>query len=102
MNKWSYISQLNMQYPSLAQQGGDIETLWDDAEQFALDYTNRSEGWASWESTLFTMVKENISHMGAEGLLSESAAGCSIVYAPDYSNKIYKVLNKHKRIRTIK
>jgi hypothetical protein len=93
------LNKLTLLYPSISQDIFSI--ILENAQAFFLDYCNISEFPATGDSLLFRMCVEDINKLGAEGYSSESSGGNSVSYNSDYSDNIYKCLNKYKHIRTI-
>lgn len=94
------IKKLKLIYPSI-----DISILnliADNCEQDALDYCNLTQIPPEMESVIFRMAQETINKIGAEGFQSESSGGNSVSYSTDYSDAVYKRLNKHKKMRLVK
>lgn len=93
------ISKLQLLYPSV-----DVEILnllLDSAKQFAMDYCGMDCYDSALDGTILRMVQEDVNALGAEGFNSESAEGCSVSYSPDYTDRVYKALNRRKKVRTV-
>lgn len=74
-----------------------LALLLNNARQDVMNYCHIQDFPDSIESTLLEMVEENINKLGAQGYQSENTGGNSITYLTDYSDKVYKVLNRYKR-----
>ena len=93
------LEKLKLLYPAV---DADILLLvLEQAEQFVLDYCNLEEIPTALHSVLLDMCKQDINRIGAEGYQSESAGGANLSYETDYSQNVYKRLQKHKRIKLI-
>lgn len=94
------LDKLKLLYPAVDE--SVLSLLLESAQQFAMDYC----GLASYDETLdgvvLRMCQEDINSLGAEGFTSESAEGSSVSYSPDYSDRVYRALNRRKRIRTVR
>lgn len=91
--------KLEILYPSVSDEV--IALIVDEAKAFILDYCYIKEIPETLEGTLLEMCKQDINRMGAEGFNSESAAGSSVSYCTDYTDRVYKALKKHRLIRFV-
>ena len=87
--------KLEVLYPSISDE--IIEIVIEDIDNFILNYLNVDEVPAALAGTRLQMAKEDLNRIGAEGISSESAGGSTISYNGDYSDTVYKALNKHRR-----
>ena len=94
------LKKLKMLYPALSDD--IISLLLENATTFVCDYCNLDNLDSSMNAVLFRIIQEDVTKLDSQGISSESAGGDSVSYATDYSSAIYKALNKHKRIRTVK
>lgn len=76
-----------------------LNLLLDNAIEFANDYC-RVDNFGN-ETILTRMVVEDYNRIGAEGTTSNSFNGVSESYSSDYSEQVYKNLNKHRKIKTL-
>ena len=89
--------KLEVLYPSVSEEVMDI--VIESAKDYIYTYCNILEVPQSLNGTLLQMCREDLNRIGSEGLSSESAGGSSLSYNGDYSDTVYKALNKHRRIR---
>lgn len=89
--------KLQLLYPSVSPD--IIQMVIEDNEAFILDYCNLAEIPESLSSVLLLMCQECINKLGAEGFSSEGAGGSSVSYVTDYSDRVYKRLNRHRLIK---
>lgn len=93
------LEKLRLLYPAV---DADILLIvLEHAEQFVLDYCNLEEIPTALHSVLLDMCKQDINRIGAESFKSESAGGANVSYESDYTQVVYKRLQKHKRIKII-
>lgn len=78
-----------------------LEELIDNAEEFALNYTNNAAAMTSLTGTIIAMVIYDYNRMGTEGLTSENYSGVSFGYTAGYSDDIMKQLKKFRKVKTI-
>ena len=93
------LNKLEMLYPSMPHD--TLSLLLDAAKQFAMDYCGLTFYDEALNGTVLRMAQEDINSLYAEGFLSESAEGSSVSYTNDYSPRIYKTLNRFKRVKTV-
>lgn len=94
------LDRLQMLYPSIPQE--QLAHVLSQAKDFAQDYCSLDSYDASLDCAVMRMAQEDVNGLFAEGFKSESAEGSSVTYTGDYSDRVYKVLNRHKRIRTVR
>lgn len=94
------LDNLKMLYPAIDESILNLSI--DSAKQYAMDYCGIDVYDESLDGTVFRMVQEDINALGAEGFTSESAEGSSVSYSPDYSSRVYRALNRKKRVRTVR
>lgn len=94
------LEKLRLLYPAISEEL--LSILLENAETFVCDYCNLDAVDSSLNAVLFRIIQEDVTKLDSQGLNSESAGGDSVSYTSDYSPAIYKALNKHKRIRTVK
>lgn len=93
------LEKLKILYPAIPDEL--LALLLENAENFICDYCNLDEYSNALDSTLFKMVQEDLTKVDAQGMSSESAGGVSVSYTTDYSQSIYKSLNRHKKIKLL-
>lgn len=94
----SILNDLEILYPSIDSEV--LEVLLKNAKAFVSEYCDiEGELPESLEHTLLLMIREDITKIGSEALSSESAGGASLSYLTDYSDKVYKVLKRHRKFR---
>ena len=64
-------------------------------------YCNLPEYNKKLDNIVVSMVIEKYNRIGSEGTTSQSASGISASYDSFYSDKIVKMLNKHRRVRCV-
>lgn len=77
-----------------------IEYLISNATGFVMDYCN-IDSISGMDNVLIKMVLEDFNRNGNDGLSSQSFSGVSESYNQDYSEQIYKTLNKHRKIKML-
>lgn len=70
------------------------------AEDFVKYYCNIYDV-TGMDNVITKMVLEDFNRNGNDGLSSQSFSGISESYNQDYSAQIYKVLNKHRKIKML-
>lgn len=94
------LTKLKLLYPAINE---DVLTLLlDSAKQFIVDYCGFDAYDAKFDSVLMRMVQEDVNQLYSEGFTSESAEGSSVSYSPDYSERIYRTLNRNKKVRVVR
>lgn len=78
-----------------------LNFLIEDCKAEAADYCNLSEYQEKLDPIVLQMVLERYNRIGNEGVQSVSYSGASETYQTDYSEKIYKALRKHRRMKTL-
>lgn len=78
-----------------------LNFLIEDCKAEAMDYCNLAEYNEKLDRIVVQMVIERYNRMGNEGVKSVSYSSASETYADDYSDKIYKSLNKFRRLRVL-
>lgn len=94
------LDRLKMLYPSIPQE--QLEHVLSQAKDFAQDYCGLDSYDECLDCAVMRMAQEDVNNLYAEGFKSESAEGSSVIYLGDYSGRVYKMLNRHKRIRTVR
>ena len=64
-------------------------------------YCNLPEYDAKLDNIVVYMVIERYNRIGSEGTKSQSASGISASYDSFYSDKVVKMLNKHRKVRCV-
>lgn len=65
-------------------------------------YCNLSEYSTDLDNIVIEMVIERFNRIGSESTKSQSSSGVSAQYFDGvYSDKVYKMLNKHRKLRTL-
>jgi hypothetical protein len=67
----------------------------------AVIYCNLSEYVKALDNIVVYMVIEKYNRMGSEGAVSQSASGVSASYDSFYSEKVVRLLNKHRKIKLV-
>lgn len=93
------LDKLKLLYPSLPE--GTLSLLLDAAKQYAIDYCGLTTYENGLDGAVLRMAQEDINSLYAEGFKSESAEGSSVSYSPDYSDRVYRLLNRRKHVRTV-
>lgn len=78
-----------------------LSLLIDLAKDFSINYCNLSEYNTALDNIIVKMVLEDFNKLGSEGISSKSFSGVSESYTTDYSAEIYKMLNKHRYLKTL-
>lgn len=94
------LTKLKLLYPAINEE--ILGLLLDSAKQFIVDYCGLDAYDAKFDSVLFRMVQEDVNQLYSEGFQSESAEGSSVSYSPDYSERIYRTLNRNKKVRVVR
>lgn len=80
---------------------GLLQVLIDDCMAFTVDYCNLLAYDTKLDSVVSSMVMEKYNKLGAEGINSRSFSGISESYNNDYSEAIYRQLNKNRKLKTL-
>lgn len=67
----------------------------------AYNYCNFEEYDEVLDYIIIQMVIERYNRIGSEGATNQSSSGVSNEYDSFYSDKVVKMLNKHRRMRTL-
>ena len=94
------LTKLKLLYPAINEE--ILGLLLDSAKQFIVDYCGLDGYDAKFDSILLRMVQEDVNQLYSEGFQSESAEGSSVSYSPDYSERIYRTLNRNKKVRVVR
>lgn len=78
-----------------------ITTLITMCKDEARAYCNFKEYKTELDNIIVYMVVESYNRLGSEGTTSQQASGISASYESFYSDKIIRMLNKHRRVRTV-
>lgn len=78
-----------------------LNTLISMCKEEAYIYCNLPEYDNKLDNIVVSMVIEKYNRIGSEGAKSQSASGISATYDDFYSEKIVKMLNKHRKIRCV-
>ena len=78
-----------------------LNTLIAICKEEAYIYCNLPEYNEKLDSMVVFMVIEKYNRIGSEGTTSQSVSGISATYESFYSEKIVKMLNKHRRVRCV-
>lgn len=70
-------------------------------QEEAYRYCNLEEYDVVLDYIVVQMVIERYNRIGSEGAISQSGSGINISYDSFYSEKVRRLLNKHRRVRTI-
>ena len=93
------LEKLKLLYPSLQEE--TLSILLEAAKSFAADYCGLAAYSPKLDSAVLRMVQEDVTALYAEGLSSESLEGSSVSYAGDYTDRVYKLLNRNKHVRCV-
>lgn len=93
------LEKLKLLYPSLQEE--TLSLLLEAAQQFAADYCGLAAYSSKLDAAVLRMVQEDITALYSEGLSSESLEGTSVSYAGDYTDRVYRLLNRNKHVRTV-
>lgn len=94
------LTKLKLLYPAINDE--ILGLLLDSAKQFILDYCGLDAYDEKFDSVLLRMIQEDVNQLYAEGYQSESAEGSSVSYSPDYSERVYRTLNRNKKVRVVR
>lgn len=78
-----------------------LNTLIAMCKEEAYIYCNLPEYNAKLDNIVVSMVIEKYNRIGSEGSKSQSASGISASYDSFYSDKVVKMLNKHRKVRCV-
>lgn len=78
-----------------------LRTLITLCEDEATAYCNLSEYDEILDYIVVQMVIERYNRMGSEGATEQKTSGVTTVYDSFYSEKVRKMLNKHRKIKTV-
>lgn len=78
-----------------------LNTLIAICKEEAYIYCNLPEYNEKLDNIVVFMVIEKYNRIGSEGTERQSASGISATYESFYSEKIVKMLNKHRRVRCV-
>lgn len=78
-----------------------LNTLIAMCKEEAYIYCNLQEYDKKLDNIVASMVIEKYNRMGSEGAISQSASGISTSYDSFYSDKVVRMLNKHRRVRMV-
>ena len=78
-----------------------LQMLIEDAQTESTDYCNLSAYSTKLDPTIVKMVIQNYNKGRVQGILSESFSGVSESYINGYSNDVYIMLNKNRKLKTI-
>ena len=78
-----------------------LNTLISMCKEEAYVYCNLPEYNKKLDNIVVSMVIEKYNRIGSEGSKSQSASGISASYDSFYSDKVVKMLNKHRRVRCV-
>lgn len=67
----------------------------------AASYCNLPEYDSKLDYIVMQMVIERFNRIGSEGTTSQSSSGVSATYDSFYSEKVRKLLNKHRRVKCV-
>lgn len=78
-----------------------LKTLITLCEDEATAYCNLDEYDDAMDYIVTQMVIERYNRLGSEGATEQKTSGVTTVYDSFYSEKVRKMLNKHRKIRTV-
>lgn len=78
-----------------------LEVLISLCKSEAMNYCNQEEYIEALDYIVIQMVIERYNRMGSEGTTSQGTSGISTSYDSFYSEKVRKMLNKHRRVKCV-
>lgn len=93
------LEKLKLLYPSIDE--GTLSLLLEAAKQFAVDYCGLAAYRDTLDAAVLRMAQEDINALYAEGFTSENVEGSSVSFSSDYTDRVYRLLNRFKRVRTV-
>lgn len=78
-----------------------LNTLIAICKEEAYVYCNLPEYDSKLDNIVVAMVIERYNRMGSEGTISQNASGVSATYSDFYSDKVVKMLQKHRKVRMV-
>ena len=78
-----------------------LQTLITLCEDEATAYCNLDEYDDAMDYVVVQMVIERYNRMGSEGATEQKSSGVTTTYDSFYSEKVRKLLNKHRKIKTV-
>ena len=78
-----------------------LNTLISMCKEEAYIYCNLQEYDKKLDNIVIAMAIEKYNRLGSEGSTSQSASGISASYDSFYSDKVIRMLNKHRRVRMV-
>lgn len=78
-----------------------IATLISLCKEEAYVYCNLSEYDSKLDFVVIQMVIEKYNRIGSEGAVSQSSSGASASYDSFYSDKVVRLLNKFRKVKTV-
>lgn len=78
-----------------------LKTLITLCEDEATAYCNLDEYDDAMDYIVTQMVIERYNRLGSEGVTEQKTSGVTTAYDSFYSEKVRKMLNKHRKIRTV-
>ncbi len=78
-----------------------LKTLITLCEDEATHYCNLSDYDDALDYIVVEMVIERYNRMGSEGATAQTTSGMSTTYDSFYSQKVVRLLNKHRRVRML-
>ena len=67
----------------------------------AVVYCNLPQYMNTLDNVIVAMVIEKYNRMGSEGAVSQRASGVAVNYDSFYSEKVVRLLNKHRKIKLV-
>lgn len=78
-----------------------LNQLIDNAEEFAVNFTNNENALESLSGALIQMVIYDYNRLGSEGVTSENYSGASFSYLSEYPEGIMKQLRQYRKVKVI-
>ena len=78
-----------------------LVTLISLCKEEAYNYCSLPEYDSKLDFIVIQMVIERYNRMGSEGTTSQNASGVSATYSDFYSDKVVKMLQKHRKVRMV-
>lgn len=78
-----------------------LDQLIDNAEEFAVNFTNNPEALGHLSGAITLMVLHDYNRIGSEGVASENYSGASFTYLSEYPEGIMKQLRQYRKVKVI-
>lgn len=78
-----------------------LNELIDNAKSFAVSYCRLAQYNSNLDFAVVRMVIEDYNRIGGEGIDNQSFSGMSETFANNYSEQVFSILRKYRRIKVI-